>query len=65
MVVKLFIGGLNYSTGAEVLGKEFEKIGNVVSASIATTNDVSRGFGFVEMSNDAEAQKAIASLNGS
>jgi RNA recognition motif-containing protein len=62
---KLYVGGLSYSTTSEALRTHFEQCGTVVSAAVVTERDTaqSRGFGFVEMSNDADAEKAIAQLN--
>ncbi len=65
MAAKLYVGGLSLSTTSEGLGAHFKQCGTVVSATVVTERDSgrSRGFGFVEMSNDAEAQGAIAALN--
>ena len=63
---RLFVGGLPYSVDDQQLSDLLSKYGSVVSARVITdrmTNQ-SRGFGFVEMSNADEAQKAIAELNG-
>jgi cold-inducible RNA-binding protein len=62
---KLYVGGLSYSTTSEGLRTHFEQCGTVVSAAVVTERDTaqSRGFGFVEMSSDAEAESAIAALN--
>jgi RNA recognition motif-containing protein len=62
---KLYVGGLSYSTTSEGLRTHFEQCGTVVSAAVVTERDTaqSRGFGFVEMSSDAEAETAIAKLN--
>jgi RNA recognition motif-containing protein len=58
---KLYVGGLPYSTTDSELQEVFSKAGNVVSASIIMdrASGRSKGFGFVEMSNDAEAEAAI------
>jgi RNA recognition motif-containing protein len=66
MASKLFVGGLPYSTTSEDLREAFAKCGTVLSASVITDrlSGQSRGFGFVEMSTEAEAQAAIAKLNG-
>ena len=63
---KLFVGNLPYSIDESVLRDVFAEVGNVESASIVTDRDTgrSRGFGFVEMASDAEAQSAIDALNG-
>ena len=62
---KLYVGGLSYSTTSDGLRAHFEQCGTVVSAAVVTERDTaqSRGFGFVEMSSDAEAEGAIAKLN--
>ncbi len=64
-MTKLFIGNLPYSTTSEELNQMFSEKGQVVSAQVVTDKFTgrSRGFGFVEMSNDDEAQKAIQDLN--
>ncbi|HLC88342.1 MAG TPA: RNA-binding protein [Patescibacteria group bacterium] len=66
-MTKMFVGGLAYSINNQVLEDLFKKFGTVTSAQVISdryTNQ-SKGFGFVEMADDAEAQKAIAELNGS
>jgi len=65
MAAKLYVGGLSLSTTSEGLGAHFKQCGAVVSATVVTERDTaqSRGFGFVEMSSEAEAQGAIAALN--
>ena len=64
---KLFVGGLPFETSNEELEKIFSEVGKVESANIITDKMTgrSRGFGFVEMSTDEEATKAIEKLNGS
>lgn len=64
--MRLYVGGLPWSTTQDELRELFEKAGTVTSATIITDkfSGRSKGFGFVEMSSDAEAQKAIESLNG-
>ncbi len=66
MAVKLFIGSLSFSTSSDRLREAFARVGTVESASVVTDRDTgrSRGFGFVEMPNKAEAEAAIAALNG-
>lgn len=66
MAVKLFVGGLSWDTTDDSLRTFFATIGTVTSAKIITDkfSGKSRGFGFVEMSTDDEAKKAIAELNG-
>ena len=65
--MKIFVGSLPFSIQEDGLSKYFEKYGEVSSASIIMDkfSGRSRGFGFVEMANDQEAQKAIQELNGS
>jgi RNA recognition motif-containing protein len=64
---KLYVGGLAYSVTEGQLEQVFAEHGTVESARVITDKFTgqSRGFGFVEMSSDAEAQKAIEALNGS
>jgi len=63
---KLYVGNLSYQVDSSELEKMFAPHGQVVSAQIITDRDTgrSKGFGFVEMSSDEEATKAIAALNG-
>ncbi len=63
---KLYVGNLSFDASEEELRQLFEPHGTVESAKVATDRDSgrSRGFGFVEMTNDSEAQSAIAALNG-
>ncbi len=65
-VKNIFVGNLNFNTSDEQLRALFATYGQVDRVSILTDRDTgrSRGFGFVEMTNDAEAEKAIAALNG-
>lgn len=67
MSKKLFVGSLPFSTTSEELEELFGKFGKVESATIITDkySGRSRGFGFVEMSEDKDADKAIKELNGS
>ena len=67
MGLKLYVGGLPYATKEEELSDLFAQHGTVVSARIMMDKFTgqSRGFGFVEMSSDAEVQAAISALNGS
>jgi cold-inducible RNA-binding protein len=62
----IFVGNLSYGTTEESIRAMFEAYGTVDRVAIVTDRDTgqSRGFGFVEMANDAEAEKAIAALNG-
>ena len=66
MAKKLFVGGLAWTTTDEGLSALFAKAGTVTSANVVKDRYTgkSRGFGFVEMSSDEEADKAIAELNG-
>lgn len=67
MAKNLFVGNLPYTVNDASLRSHFEKIGEVSSASVVMdkfNKERSRGFGFVEMPNDEEAQKAIDELNG-
>lgn len=63
---KLYVGGIPYSSTEDDLRTLFAQAGAVDSAAIITDRMTgrSKGFGFVEMSSDAEAQKAIELLNG-
>ena len=65
MEAKLYVGNLPYSTGEDDLRELFSQAGNVVSAAVIKDRDTgrSKGFGFVEMANQAEAQKAITMFN--
>ena len=65
MGAKIYVGGLPYSTTDEELSELFSPHGTVQSARVITDKFTgkSRGFGFVEMSSDDEAQKAISALN--
>lgn len=66
MATKLYVGKLAYETSEETLKNLFAEFGNVVSAQLIMDRDSgqSKGFGFVEMENDAEAQAAIKDLDG-
>ncbi len=66
MAKKLFVGGLPYATTDSELSDAFSKAGAVTSATIITDRMTgrSKGFGFVEMANDEEADAAIAMWNG-
>ncbi len=63
---KLFVGNLSFNTTSADLEALFAEVGTCESASVITERDSgrSRGFGFVEMASNDEAQKAIAALNG-
>ena len=66
MAKKLYIGGLPYSTTEDQLREAFSQAGAVSSAAIIMDrmSGRSKGFGFVEMTNDDDAQKAIDMWNG-
>lgn len=62
---KLFVASLSFKIRSEDLTEIFASVGTVVSAKVIMDRDGrSKGFGFVEMSTDAEAADAIAKLNG-
>lgn len=63
---KIFVGNFNFNVSETELRSLFELFGTVESVSLATDRDTGRvrGFGFVEMPNHEEAEKAIAALNG-
>ncbi|RJR26535.1 RNA-binding protein [candidate division WWE3 bacterium] len=65
MVTKLYVGNIPYSMTDQSLMDMFSAYGNVVSASVIFDRNTrrSKGFGFVELENDAEASKAIEELN--
>jgi RNA recognition motif-containing protein len=67
MSVRLFVGGLSFSTSTDGLREAFARFGPVQSAAVMTDRETgrSRGFGFVEMASDQEAERAISGLNGS
>ena len=64
-VVEIYVGNLSYETDEDRLRKEFEKYGEVLSARIISNrfSNKSKGFGFVEMPNRAEAEAAIKALH--
>lgn len=66
MAKKLYVGGLSYNTTEVALKETFSAAGTVESATIIMDKmtNRSKGFGFVEMSTDEEAKKAIETLNG-
>jgi len=63
--MNIFVARLNFKTTSENLNAAFAQFGEVTSAKIVKDRDTgrSKGFGFVEMPNDEEANKAIAALN--
>jgi cold-inducible RNA-binding protein len=62
----IFVGNLNFAATENAVRSLFEAYGTVDRVSIVTDRDTgqARGFGFVEMSNNSEADRAIAALNG-
>lgn len=66
MAKKLYVGGLSYDTAEDGLKELFSQAGSVTSATIIMDrmSGRSKGFGFVEMSSDQEAEKAIEMFNG-
>ena len=66
MAKKLYVGNLSYETTDSDLQNLFVSHGTVQSAQVIMDRDAgrSKGFGFVEMNSDQEAQAAIAALNG-
>jgi len=66
MATKLFVGSLAWATTDDSLKEFFSAVGTVVSASVIMDRETNRskGFGFVEMSSDEEAKKAVEELNG-
>jgi len=66
MSTKLFVGSLSYGVNDDQLKDAFAAAGTVVSAKVIIDRETgrSKGFGFVEMSSDDEAKRAIDMLNG-
>ncbi len=66
MATKLYVGGLPYSSTEDAIRNHFSQAGTVTSVQVIMDRMTgrSRGFGFVEMASDAEAQKAIEMFNG-
>jgi RNA recognition motif-containing protein len=66
MAKRIYVGGLPYSTTEQELANLFSSSGTVTSTAVVTDRYTgqSKGFGFVEMATDAEADAAINSLNG-
>jgi len=64
--MKLYVGNLSFNTSAQELTELFAAVGTVQSANVIEDRETgrSRGFGFVEMSSQAEGQDAISQLNG-
>lgn len=67
MSTKLYVGNLPWAFNNEKLMETFKSHGNVISAKVVTdrASGKSRGFGFVEMENESDANSAINALNGS
>lgn len=65
-MTKLYVGNLPYSTNDQSLADVFSKYGNVLSATVIIDkmSGRSKGFGFVELEDDSQAQAAIKELNG-
>jgi RNA recognition motif-containing protein len=66
MAQKLYVGNLSYSTTDDSLREAFSEAGSVASASVITDRATgrSKGFGFVELSSEEEAQAAIKQFDG-
>jgi RNA recognition motif-containing protein len=66
MATKLYVGNLSYQATDQELNDLFSEVGSVASAQIVTDrySGQSRGFGFVEMASEDDAQKAIAAIHG-
>ncbi|NGP76839.1 RNA-binding protein [Balneolaceae bacterium YR4-1] len=64
--MNIYVGNLAYKVSDQELKKAFEEYGDVLSAKVITDRETgrSKGFGFVEMNNDNEAQNAIDELDG-
>jgi RNA recognition motif-containing protein len=65
--MKIYVGNLSFNTSEDGLRAAFAAHGQVATASLVMDRDTGRprGFGFVEMNDDAEARAAMAALNGS
>ncbi|HEV2798976.1 MAG TPA: RNA-binding protein [Pyrinomonadaceae bacterium] len=66
MSMKLYVGNLSFQTSSDDLQQLFAQVGTVESASVVEDRETgrSRGFGFVEMANNEDGQKAIEQFNG-
>ncbi|MCX7985720.1 MAG: RNA-binding protein [Bacteroidales bacterium] len=66
MSVTLYVGNISYSMKEDELKQAFSKFGQVISVKIITDKRTgrSKGYGFVEMDNEADASEAMSSLNG-
>ncbi len=65
--MNIYVGNISYQTTSENLAELFQAFGEVATARVITDRETgrSKGFGFVEMPNDGEAQDAIKALDGS
>lgn len=65
-MMKIYVGNLSFNTSEQQVRELFESHGTVTSASLVMDRDTGRprGFGFVEMSDNTQAQAAISALNG-
>ena len=65
--MNIYVGNLSYDANEDDLRQAFEPFGQISSVRVISDRDTgrSKGFGFVEMPNDSEAQSAISGLNGS
>jgi cold-inducible RNA-binding protein len=65
-MTKLYVGNLPYKVNDQSLAELFSKYGNVLSATVIVDkmSGRSKGFGFVELEDDAQAQTAISEMNG-
>ena len=63
---KLYVGNMSYSTTDDTLREQFEQVGTVESAKVIMDRETNRskGFAFVEMSSDEEAEAAISKFDG-
>lgn len=66
MARRLYVGNLSFNTNEQTLQDAFVQYGNIKSVKIITDRETgqSKGFGFVEMSSDAEGNSAIQAMNG-
>ena len=64
--MNIFVGNLSFTTTSETLQELFEPFGEISSAKVISDRETgrSRGFGFVEMPDDRQAEKAITALDG-
>lgn len=67
MAQKIYVGNMSYGTTEDTLSQIFSEYGEVLSVAIIKDRytDQSKGFGFVEMADEAAAEQAIQTLNGS